>query len=440
MFFCQECGAAITDDAEVCFACHQPLDRSDEYDGQSIALMYEATPVFSALPIPAGPLQAGSLLHGRYHILGEVGQGGYGVVYKASDSKLKNKLVAVKQINLATLTTRQKIEATDSYNREVHILSKLRHDNLPRIYDHFTDPDHWYLVMDYIEGETLEDYLQKKPGGHLSLREARQIGIQLTKVLHYLHQQQPAIIFRDVKPANVMRTANGHLYLVDFGIARLYNPEKKRDTGPLGSPGYAAPEQYGLAQSTIRTDIYGLGATLQTLLLGEATADGATALPAPALPRSLQKLLDQMLEREASKRPRHMQEVQHRLETTFTGIASMSLRFLRTASWGLVIGSLPYSTLWFYQLFSPIPVVGQILGFFFFLLAIFMFSMWEVVLGAQALIALILLFSRRHYPIGIGILVMMGGLLLAQVFGWLPWIGLYSQSTSFPFFAFPPFH
>lgn len=437
MFFCQECGAANTDDAGVCFACHQPLDRSG---GQSIAPMYEAVPVFTALPIPAGPLQVGSLLNERYHILGEVGQGGYGVVYKARDIKLKHKLVAVKQINLASLTTRQKIDATDSYNREVRILSKLRHENLPHISDHFTDSDHWYLVMDYIEGETLEDYVQKRPGSRLSLKEARQIGIQLTKVLHYLHQQQPPIIFRDVKPANVMRTSTGQLYLIDFGIARLYNPEKKRDTGPLGSPGYAAPEQYGLAQSTIRTDIYGLGATLQTLLLGEATAEGATVQPAPAppaLPRSLQKLLDQMLQKDASKRPKHMQEVQFRLENTFTSIAGTLLRLLRTASWGLVIGSIPYSLLLLYLVLSGVPIVGQILAVIFFFLAILLFGMWEIVVGAQVVIAVVLLSSRRYYPMGVGILLMMGCLLLAQVFGWIPWINLYSQFLAFHFFSSP---
>ncbi|TMF41630.1 MAG: serine/threonine protein kinase, partial [Chloroflexi bacterium] len=159
------------------------------------------------------------------------------------------------------------------------MLSRLNHRNLPRIYDHFTDPTHWYVVMQYIEGETLEDYLKRAKGGHLPLKQVRAIGVQLSKVLYYLHAQTPSIIFRDVKPANIMRTRRGRLYLIDFGIARHFNPNKKRDTGPLGSPGYAAPEQYGRAQSTAQTDIYGLGVTLQTLLTGKEPLDDEPATP-----------------------------------------------------------------------------------------------------------------------------------------------------------------
>src|SRR5260370_28644391 len=150
------------------------------------------------------------------------------------------------------------IEATDSYNREVTLLSRLTHTNLPHIYDHFTDPEHWYLVMDFIEGETLEAHLTQV--GHLSVKETLNIAIQLTNVLGYLHSQEPPIIFRDVKPANIMRTPNGHLYLIDFGIARHFKPGQIADTIALGSPGYAAREQYSKVQSqtTPRSDIYSL--------------------------------------------------------------------------------------------------------------------------------------------------------------------------------------
>ena len=213
-------------------------------------------------------LDAGSRLSGRYRILGKIGEGGFGVVYKARDTKRKRRLVAIKQIDLATLSPRQIIEATDSYNREVTILSQLQHRNLPRVYEHFTDPTHWYLVMQYIEGETLEDYLKRAKGGQLSMKEVCAIGVQLASMLAFLHSLKPPVIFRDVKPANIMRTRFGRLYLIDFGIARRFTLDKTRDTGPLGSPGYAAPEQYGRAQSTEQTDIYGLGATLQTLLTG----------------------------------------------------------------------------------------------------------------------------------------------------------------------------
>src|SRR5437588_9250768 len=121
--------------------------------------------------------------------------------------------------------------------------------------------------MDFIAGDTLEDYLDKytqRPPVDMVL----QIRIQRCTVLAYLHTHQPPIIFRDLKPANIMRTADNHVYLIDFGIARHFKPGKTKDTIPLGSPGYCAPEQYGKAQTTSRADIYSLGATLHQLLSG----------------------------------------------------------------------------------------------------------------------------------------------------------------------------
>jgi len=223
-----------------------------------------------ALPalIAAGPLPPGSLLVQRYRIISQVGQGGFAVVYKAKDTQKKNKVVAIKQINLHALASKDLFEATSASKREVELLSDLDHANLPHIYDRFSDPWHRYIVMDFIQGETLEDYLSEVRRGYLSVREVLKIGIELSTVLSYLHAQFPPIIFRDVKPANIMRTRRGRLYLIDFGIARHVNRGQK-DTAPLGSPGYAAPEQYGKAQTTERTDIYGLGATLQALLTGE---------------------------------------------------------------------------------------------------------------------------------------------------------------------------
>src|SRR6266704_2200175 len=160
------------------------------------------------------------------------------------------------------------IEATENFKREALLLAGLTHPNLPSIYDHFSEAGRWYLVMDFIEGETLEERLNKEPEGRLSVEEAQRIGIQLCTVLGYLHGRQPPIIFRDLKPANIMMTPDGHLYLIDFGIARHFKPGQAKDTIAFGSPGYAAPEQYGKAQTTARSDIYSLGANLHQLLTG----------------------------------------------------------------------------------------------------------------------------------------------------------------------------
>src|SRR6266700_3606769 len=259
------------------------------------------------------------LLKERYRILVPVGQGGFGNVYKVEDTQRGNRLLAIKEINLSTLTAQEAIEATAAFNREVRLLSDLTFPNLPRIYDHFTDREHWYLVTDFIEGETLEQYLNRKRSGRLPLKEVLDIGIQLCRVLDYLHTREPSIIYRDLKPANVMRTSIGHLYLIDFGIARHFKPGQPKDTVPLRSPGYAAPEQYGRAQTTPRADIYSLGALLHQLLTGNHPEQNPfrfalASLQAQSIPHRLQSLVLQMVEMDANDRPSSMVLIQQELE------------------------------------------------------------------------------------------------------------------------------
>jgi WD40 repeat protein len=130
-----------------------------------------------------------------------------------------------------------------------------------------------YLVMEFIEGQTLEGMLKDPNGNMLPVEQVLNIGIQLCEVLDYLHTRQPPIIFRDLKPANVMLTSAGHVYLIDFGIARHFKQGQMKDTTALGSSGYAPPEQYGKSQTTARADIYSLGATLHQLLTGDDPSD-----------------------------------------------------------------------------------------------------------------------------------------------------------------------
>jgi serine/threonine protein kinase len=252
------------------------------------------------------------IVQGRYRILSILGQGGFGCVYKARELRGRRRVVAIKEIDLGMLMPREVIVATDSFNREVSLLSSLNHPGLPTIYTSFSDADHWYLVLQYIKGETLEERLQRSRRGYCSVKEVLRIGQALADALHYLHTHKPPIIFRDVKPSNVMITRRGQIYLIDFGIARRFSPEKKRDTGPLGSPAYAAPEQYGGAQTDARTDIYGLGATLQTLLTGRDPLELAQGLPPmrlQPLPDRLHTLLTSMLETRPEHRPQDMELV-----------------------------------------------------------------------------------------------------------------------------------
>ena len=168
--------------------------------------------------------------------------------------------------------------------------------------------------MQYIEGETLEEYLEHRGGSPLPVDQVLDWAEQLCDVLSYLHSQQPPIVFRDLKPANVMIKKNGQLFLIDFGIARLFKPGQSHDTVALGSPGFAAPEQYGKAQSTPRSDLYSLGALLHCLLTGLDPSERPFFFrPAsqvnPAVPPRIEALLQQMLEMDTEKRPASAQQV-----------------------------------------------------------------------------------------------------------------------------------
>lgn len=298
--YCLHCGAANDASAEYCFACNYGLNQSE-------------------------PLaEADQLLHDRYQLLHKSGTGGFGMVYKARDTHSYNQYVALKRITLRGLAAQEVIEATDGFNREVQILSRLSHPHLPRILDYFTDQENWYLVMDFIEGETLEIYLRHldnhKMTRPLPLSEALDIAMQLCSVLDYLHTLHPPVIFRDLKPGNIMRTPMGKLYVIDFGIARHFKPGQSKDTMLFGSPGYAAPEQYGKAQTTPAADIYSLGALLHQMLTGIDPSERPFCFTplqlysASGLER-LNTLLQLMVAMDADKRPASIKAVQAELQT-----------------------------------------------------------------------------------------------------------------------------
>ncbi|GLV60368.1 hypothetical protein KDH_71880 [Dictyobacter sp. S3.2.2.5] len=261
----------------------------------------------------------GLFLKGRYRIKQTIGQGGMGSVYSAEDEQLGRRLVAIKELNYLRLSEQEKREAAVQFQREAHLLAGLQHPNLPNIYDYFEENGHWYLVMSLITGETLESYQQKALNGRLPVGEVVGIGIELSNVLEYLHSHQPPIIFRDLKPANIMRTANGHLYLIDFGIARHFKPDQSRDTVSYGSAGFSPPEQYGGAQTNPRSDIYSLGVTLYALLSGYDPSRSLFNLPplamlVPDAPPRLVQLISQMVEFSEEMRPASAAAVRHTLQ------------------------------------------------------------------------------------------------------------------------------
>ena len=253
----------------------------------------------------------GTLLNKKYRIDILVGKGGYGAVYKAIDITLDRE-VAIKQMLQDDLSPQQIIEAIKAFKNEALRLAKLKHSSIPHIYEHFTDSQGAYIVMDYIDGETLESYLKSKIEKHLNITEVLLIGKQLCAVLGYLHTHE--LIFRDLKPSNIMRTRDERIYLIDFGIARHFKPGKVRDTSPLGTLGYAAPEQFGEAQTTPKSDIYSLGVTLHRLLSGN-DLDVLTPLQLgnhPALVR-LETLITRMLNRDTDLRPESMATIHEEL-------------------------------------------------------------------------------------------------------------------------------
>ena len=277
-------------------------------------------------------LSAHSLLKQRYRILASLGEGGFGAVYKAEDTEFGNRLVAVKEMSESDLSVHEIAEASEAFKREAFLLAGLVYPNLPSIYDYFTEQGHWYIVMDFIEGETLEDHLHKSPTGYLPVEEVLDIGIQLCSVLDYLHTRKPPIIFRDLKPANIMLTPGGPLYLIDFGVARHFKPGKARDTIAFGSPGYAAPEQYGKAQTTAHADIYSLGVTFYQLLAGvDPTLTPLQFAPLQAscpqpIPTELHTLITQMLELDEDKRPGTMRAVKQELQHIAVRLAAGTVR------------------------------------------------------------------------------------------------------------------
>lgn len=202
-------------------------------------------------------------IDGKYEILKEIGRGGMSVVYLARDNRL-NKQWAIKEIKLGG-TDQKSVIIGNSSEVEINMMKKLDHPALPRIVDIINNGDLMYVVMDFIEGRSMDKVLLEE--GPQPEDVVMDWAKQLSEALHYLHSQKPPIIYRDMKPANIMLKPEGTIKVIDFGIAREVK-DNSGDTAVLGTPGYAPPEQYQ-GKSDIRSDIYALGMTLHHLLTGE---------------------------------------------------------------------------------------------------------------------------------------------------------------------------
>lgn len=208
----------------------------------------------------------GTIIDGKYELLKMIGKGGMSKVYLAMDKRL-NKQWAVKEI-IKNSRSRNNDIIVQSLIAEANLMKKLDHPALPRIVDIIENHNTIYVIMDYIEGETLS--LEVERNGAQSEEVVIYWAKQLCEALDYLHTRTPAIIYRDMKPGNVMLRPDGTIKLIDFGIAREYKEDRSEDTVSLGTKGYAAPEQFGgKGQTDPRTDIYCLGVTLYHLVTGK---------------------------------------------------------------------------------------------------------------------------------------------------------------------------
>ncbi|HWS55854.1 MAG TPA: protein kinase, partial [Pyrinomonadaceae bacterium] len=223
------------------------------------------------------PLDPGTILNSRYEIVRKIGGGGMGAVYYAKDKNLGDAPRAVKEMIQSQLDESQHEKAVSDFKRESMLLAELEHPSIPTIYDYFYDETagrdgRFYLVMKYISGGDFLARLRSAPGGRLEELKVAEWAVQIADVLDYLHQRRPPIIYRDLKPANLMIDGNnGRVMLIDFGIARWVAPQEKGVTA-VGTMGYAPPELFS-GKAEPRTDIYSLGATMFHLLTGSDPQD-----------------------------------------------------------------------------------------------------------------------------------------------------------------------
>ncbi len=257
--------------------------------------------------------RVGMVIDGKYEVLKEIGRGGMSVVYLAMDRRL-NKQWAVKEIRKKG-TGRNDELVVNSLMAEADLMKRLDHPALPRIVDIIDNGVTVYVVMDYIEGESLDKILRE----YGAQPEKLVIGWakQLCDVLGYLHGQKPPIIYRDMKPANVMLKPEGNIKIIDFGIAREYKEQNLADTTVLGTRGYAPPEQYA-GQTDPRSDIFALGMTMYHLLTGIDPRSGEIYAPVrywnPELSEGIERIVGRCVEPALENRYQNCGELLYDLE------------------------------------------------------------------------------------------------------------------------------
>lgn len=263
---------------------------------------------------PARKLPAEKIIGGRYEILRELGKGVFAPMYLVRHMRLCKvfaMIVCDKKSNCDNPIVQ------DSMIAELCIMKKLEHPAIPRVINIEEDEEGIYIIRDYVKGETLESIVTEY--GPMPPERVVALGKQLCDVLAYLHARIPPVIYRDMKPANVVLKPDGEVMIQDFGLARTYKENQKGDTVYLGTVGYAAPEQYGVAQSDARTDIYGLGMTMFRLVTGEDPRTIQCVAPSirsynPDLPKGLEYIISKCTNANPAERYQSCMELMSDLE------------------------------------------------------------------------------------------------------------------------------
>lgn len=297
---CPNCSFETESDKKFCGQCGFPLgsDKNLSDSNEDLSSTTSHNKKSTALLTP------GAVLQSRYKITKLIGQGGMGAIYLADDTRFSNRVCVIKEMLDNFTDENQRTTATSNFLREADMLASLHHEGIPEVYDRFSEGNRHYLVMEYIQGVDLEQKLEQS-GDPFDEKMVLNWSVQICDILSYLHNQKPPIIYRDMKPANLILTKSGKMYMVDFGIARFFNPIKKGTM--VGTQGYAPPEQYrGLMEP--RSDIYALGATMHHLLTSrDPQEEPPFSFPSvrdinPVISVNTEKLIEKALEKDASDR------------------------------------------------------------------------------------------------------------------------------------------
>jgi serine/threonine protein kinase len=314
----------------ICPNCSRDIDNNSVFCSGCGTKVADSTPAPAAPSMSpeksdsAVPVDIDDVLMNRYQVKEALKRGGMGTVYKVFDLRLK-RIWALKEMIESFINDDEKKKAAERFSREATILASLEHPNLPRVIDFFEERGRFYLVMDFIIGDDLQDVVKSFPGTRAPIPGVLKIANDILNVLSYLHGQRPPVIYRDIKPSNIMiRRSDKRIMLIDFGIARALSTQEFAKT-EIGTVGYAPPEQYaGHAQPV--SDIYALGATMHELLSGIPPRVPFQFQPLheilPDIPPKLDSIIMKALEQETGRRWQSAAEMQKAIDDYNTSLRS----------------------------------------------------------------------------------------------------------------------